>query len=165
MQTLALIKIPNIINSGLGFQILITEPIKTSGVNKTQPCLHIPVFPENPKLCVASTLKNYLIRTREKRPKDCESLFITTQKPFRAANKQSLSRWVRQTIESAGVDTRIVKAHSTRHASTSAALRKGVSVDVIRQTAGWSQQSAVFVRFYNRPLSQAHALADAIILS
>lgn len=163
IQTFSLIKISNIVDTESGFQIPISDPVKTSGVNKIQPCLHIPLFAANPKLCVASTLKEYLIMTKDKRPPGNDFLFITTQKPYRTANKQTLSRWVKETLGLAGIDTNIFKAHSTRHASTSAALRQGVSIDVIRQTAGWTQQSTVFANVYNRPLSNVRAFSDAIL--
>ncbi|RVE44042.1 hypothetical protein evm_011340 [Chilo suppressalis] len=45
-----------------------------------------------------------------------------------------------------------LSAHSTRHAATSTASRIGVSVDVIRKTAGWCQSSSVFAKFYNREI-------------
>ena len=56
----------------------------------------------------------------------------------------------------AGVDQKF-KAHSTRHASTSKALQKGLSVDLIKRAAGWSQNSKVFCTFYNRPIEENFA--------
>ncbi|KYN15933.1 hypothetical protein ALC57_11826, partial [Trachymyrmex cornetzi] len=41
-------------------------------------------------------------------------------------------------------------AHSTRHASTSLAAHKGVSVNLIKRAAGWSGESRVFADFYNK---------------
>lgn len=49
-----------------------------------------------------------------------------------------------------GIDTNIFTAHSTRHASTSNAHKNVVSLDLIRKTAGWSDSSSVFARFYQR---------------
>nr|CAI5833870.1 unnamed protein product [Callosobruchus analis] len=39
-QTLALIKIKNIVKTYSGLQLFISDPIKTSGVGRTQPCLN-----------------------------------------------------------------------------------------------------------------------------
>jgi len=46
-------------------------------------------------------------------------------------------------------------AHSTRHAATSAASRRGLSVDAIHRAAGWGQHSHVFATFYNREVAPA----------
>nr|CAI5846866.1 unnamed protein product [Callosobruchus analis] len=78
-------------------------------------------------------------------------LFITHKTPHGRASKDTLSRWVKQTLTSAAIDTTVFKAPSVRHAATSAALRKGVSVDIICKTAGWAQQST-FTTLYNRLL-------------
>lgn len=43
-------------------------------------------------------------------------------------------------------------AHSTRHAATSIALKKEVDLETIRKTAGWSQNSQVFAKYYNRSI-------------
>lgn len=37
--------------------------------------------------------------------------------------------------------------------STSAAHRQGISLELICRTVGWSDRSATFAKFYNRPLS------------
>ena len=42
-------------------------------------------------------------------------------------------------IKNTDVDTSVFTAHSTRHASTSAAKRRGVDLDLIRKTAGWTK--------------------------
>lgn len=163
LQTLALIKIHDIHELESGFQIFIPERIKTSGVNQHQPCLTIPRFEDNPRICAASTLKLYLEITRNLRSTENPFLFLTTKKPFQKASKQTLSRWVKNTLNLAGIDSVHFKPHSTRHVSTSAAFRKGVSLDTIQQTAGWTQQSATFAKFYNRPLTDAGSFAIAIL--
>ena len=55
-------------------------------------------------------------------------------------------------LQECGIDTHEFTAHSTRHAATSAAFKKVVSVDVIRSTAGWTNESKVFAKFYNTPI-------------
>ena len=57
-------------------------------------------------------------------------------------------------MSDAGVDTAIFKGHSTRAASTSAAIVKGVSVNDIMAMAGWSR-SSTFEKYYHR-----HAIND-----
>lgn len=165
IQTLSWIRLPNIFESDSGFQILIEDRVKTSGVNRDQPCLQIPYFKKNPKLCVATTLKEYLCTTKEIRPQDSNLLFITYKKPYKTVSKQSLSRWVKDTLQQSGIDTTIFKAHSTRHASTSKAFNQRISLEVIRKTAGWTQTSSTFANFYNRPLSQEQLFSNTILSS
>nr|CAI5822774.1 unnamed protein product [Callosobruchus analis] len=153
IQTISLIKMINIIESTSGFQILIPDRIKSSGVNKIQPCLNIPFYPTCAKVCPASALKCYIDRTKDIRKNNSDLLFISPRKPHAPVTKQTLSRWLKDVMLLAGVDTRIFTSHSTRHASTSAALRKGLSVDNSQRTAGWTSDSSVFARFYNRPLT------------
>lgn len=150
IQTLALIRLSNIIEDADGIQILIPDRIKTSAINRVQPCLQIPFYNNNPTVCVGRTLKCYLEATQSTRPQNEDFLFTTHKAPFKRASKQSLSRWVKQTLNMAGINTDIFKPHTTRHASTSAALKQGVPIQSIMNTAGWTQEST-FARFYKRP--------------
>ena len=52
-----------------------------------------------------------------------------------------------------GIDVLIFKSHSYRSASTSAADSKGVPVDVILQTAGWTN-TITFTKFYKRDVGE-----------
>ena len=65
---------------------------------------------------------------------------------------QTLSRWIKRTLKESGVDTGVFSAYSVRHASTSAAKRAGVSIDVIKRIAGWSKDSQVFAKYYGLEL-------------
>lgn len=163
VQTISLIKIGNICNSAEGYQIFIPDKIKTSGPGKPQPCLHVPFFTEEPSLCVGSVLKFYLEITAKIRRSDQQNLFLVTRPPYQCASKQTISKWVKELLGRAGVNTEEFRAHSTRHASTSAARRKGISLDLIRQTAGWSKDSSTFARFYNRPIIDSFAFAKSVL--
>ncbi|KAI8440715.1 hypothetical protein MSG28_009058 [Choristoneura fumiferana] len=74
------------------------------------------------------------------------------KRPHRDATAQSISRWIKQVLAKSGVDVSIFSAHSTRHAATSTAAAAGVSIDVIRKTAGWTATSQTFAKFYNRSI-------------
>lgn len=158
VQTLSLIKCLNIKELNSGIKIYIPEPIKTSGPNRKQPCLDLPNFSEDPSLCVASLVRQYLKLTKDLRSPDQDQLFITFKKPHKPASKQTISRWIKTILKAAGVDTSIFTAHSTRHASTSAALR----LDIIKKSASWSKDSSTFAKFYNRPLQNCENLLTAV---
>lgn len=92
-------------------------------------------------------------------------LFITHKKPHQKATAQTISRWIKNTLSLAGISTNNFKAHSTRHASTSAALRRGVSVEMVKKITCWSNGSLTFFKFYNRPLYNDDHFAESILLN
>lgn len=162
LQTLSLIKIKNINISHFGVQIFITDNIKTSKPGSFQPCLSLPYYEENPNLCVATAINTYIEKTIELRSNDQEYLLISTRPPYQRASSQTVGRWVKELLSEAGIDTKIFTPYSTRHASTSAALRRGVSIDLIRKTAGWSENSKTFAKFYNKPLSDKFSYVSSV---
>uniref|UniRef100_A0A1Y1LFP4 Tyr recombinase domain-containing protein n=1 Tax=Photinus pyralis TaxID=7054 RepID=A0A1Y1LFP4_PHOPY len=163
LQTISLIRPSNIKVSSTGYQVLITDKLKTSSSSSTPSSLHIPLFSEEPALCVASLLKRYLVVTSSFRSQQADFLFLTHQRPHREATKQTISRWVKLTMELAGLDTSKFKPHSTRHASTSTALKRGVPLATILKTAGWSRESNTFRNFYNLPITDDMDFAVSIL--
>lgn len=163
MQTFSLIKVENIEVQKDLIEIKIPDRIKTSGPNKKQPILIIPFFKENKQVCAASTMQCYITRTECIRKNICR-LFITSKSPFRPATSQTLAHWVKKALEKSGLDTNMFSAHSTRHASTSAAKRRGVNIDTLRKTAGWSQNSLTFAKFYDLEIAHDKTeFANAIL--
>ena len=149
VQTLSLIKRKNIV---LGDPTIVKIPdrTKTSGIGRFQPSMTFRKFTDQPALCVVSLLLFYMERTKNNSEVSGDALFLTLGKKVRAASSQTISRWIKETLKKAGIDTTIFTAHSTRHASTSSAARFGVSMDEIRRAAGWSPNSATFAKFYDR---------------
>uniref|UniRef100_A0A0A9XK12 Recombinase cre n=5 Tax=Lygus hesperus TaxID=30085 RepID=A0A0A9XK12_LYGHE len=162
VQTLSLIDIRDIDRYHDGIEIKIPKRIKTSGRNRPQPVLKIPYLTKDPSICVVKTLDDYLERTSNVRS-GYNTLFLTSRKPFMPATTQTVSRWIKSILLDSGLDTKIFSAHSTRHASTSAAARKGVSLDIIRRAAGWTVKSSTFANFYNLPLLKSDDFAMTIL--
>lgn len=152
VQTFANIKVENIKETPEGFMIHVPDKIKTSAPGRCQPLIYLPYYRDNGKLCAASTLKQYLEVANKIRHQSADTLFISIRKPYKKVGTQSLSRWLKTVMSDSGVDTSMFTAHSTRHASTSAALADGVDIETIRKAAGWSPSSETFARFYNRPI-------------
>lgn len=139
--------------------------IKTSKIGTKQP-LFIPYFSDNPVLCPAQTLLTYIEKTAHFREYDY--LFLTFKKPHHPASTQSLSRWIKDILKDSGIDVSIFSAHSTRHATTSRAWAYGVTIDQIREAAGWSDRSNTFGKFYNRKIittDEQVSVANAILNS
>ncbi|CAB0020386.1 unnamed protein product [Nesidiocoris tenuis] len=161
LQTLSLIRLPNIQQETGGVRIFIPDLIKTSRPNAEQPTLWFPFFGKEPSLCVASRILQYLSTSKQFRGSRHDTFLISTTKPFGPASSQTLSRWIRQTMHAAGVSKNFT-AHSTRHASTSKAHKVGISFETIRQAAGWSPTSKTFATFYNRPTTADECFLSAV---
>jgi len=154
VQTFSLMELENIHEKENGVDIFISQLTKTSAPGKNQPCLFLPFLLEKPQLCVATTLLQYRKRTEPLRNANCNQLLISFVRPHKAVGTQTISRWIKVVMSRGGIDTNVFSAHSTRHASTSSAAAKGVSMDEIRKTASWTASSSVFSRFYHRPVSE-----------
>lgn len=165
VQTLSSIEIGNITANDDSVTIRIPKRIKTSGPRQPQPFFILPFFREDQKICVASAILAYLDKTKELRNDTLKYFFITIKKPHRTASTSSISRWIKDILNKSGIDTSIFKAHSTRHAATSTAARLGVSFDVIRRSAGWTERSKTFAKFYQRPLCNNDNFAISVLSS
>lgn len=163
MQTLSLIKLCNIEKSMTNVVIKIPDRIKTSAPNRIQPTLILPFFTQDSKICVAKTMLFYIEKTRSLRNPDSQYLFITFKKPHHNASSQTISRWIKTILGKSGLDTKIFTAYSTRHAATSTAARRGVNLDIIRLSAGWTKESQVFAKFYKRPLAEINNFSEAVL--
>lgn len=153
VQTISLIKLQNIITTGNKTIITITDLIKTSLVNRNQPKIHLPFYPQNPKICPAKTLQDYIAQTTNIRNGE-PYLWLTYKKPYKRASSQTISRWIKTIMKESGIDISKFTSHSTRHTSTSSANRASISVETIKKTAGWSTNSNTFAKFYNLPIQR-----------
>ena len=98
-------------------------------------------------------LKEYLRRTKDLRVG--KELFITFVKPHRHASRDTISRWIKEVLNMAGIDTTKFSAHSSRSASKSAAFDRDVPLDNILQAAVWSSQKTMS-KVYCRPVLATH---------
>ncbi|XP_057335443.1 uncharacterized protein LOC130674191 [Microplitis mediator] len=145
-------KVTTLLALGTGLEIEIKDLIKTSKKGVKQPLLQLPMFKEKPQLCIVTHVLRYIELTKELR-EDCEKLLMTWRKPHKEASSQTISRWIKSVPSASGVSEEFT-GYSTRHTSTSSAYRKGLDINKIKSTAGWSKSSEVFARFYNRPLQE-----------
>lgn len=163
IQTLAAIRTNNIIfNSDNGVEIHVTDKLKTSRPGKST-LLSFAVLTQRPSLCVVRVLKEYIQRTSALREDD--RLFISYKVPYKSVGTDTLSRWLRDVLVFSGIDTDYFKGYSYRHAAVSKAKKLGVSVDSIYQSAGWTQGSSMFAKFYNRPIISRNEFSNTLLLS
>ena len=96
-------------------------------------------FPQNPKLCPVSTLIQYL-DIRLSWPSNT-ALFLTTFRPYKGASSDNIARWIKNTMQEAGINTGLFSPLSCRSAATSKANASGTSITTILQSTSWSRTS------------------------
>ena len=128
------------------FIFLFKARTKTTKQGVTQPHLEVRRLKEH-KCCVYTTLEEYIRRTKELRTSS--DLWISPVKPYKPVGRQTISRWLKELLKLAGIDTAVYNPHSTRMAAVSKAHKMGVGMHTILKTAGWRTESN-FKKFYLR---------------
>ena len=100
-------------------------------------------------LCPVRALTVYLAKTR--RIQSSDSVFVTSTPPYSAIKPMTLNLWILQSMKQAGIDTSLYTAYSTRHASSSGALKKGMPMDEVLRLGCWKTPST-FIKHYNLPI-------------
>jgi site-specific recombinase XerD len=103
-------------DSSCQFQVL--EHLKTSKPGGSPTVIRFQKYDQDANICPLLTLAEYLKRTKSLRG-DEDQLFISYLKPYKAVSHDTISRWVKQALADAGINTNIYTPHSTRAASTS----------------------------------------------
>lgn len=103
------------------YRVTICEKLKQSKPGRHLAPIELLSFPSGKKLCVVEHLEEYLQRTKQLREEHSQ-LLISYVKPFKPVSKDTISRWVKQGLESAGIDINKYSAHSSRAASTSSCV-------------------------------------------
>jgi site-specific recombinase XerD len=149
-QTLHALDLKDCTTTSHSIKFVVSTLVKNSKINRQQPEFIIKPLLNEPKLCVFDTLKEYLLRTRNLRAGESR-IFLSYIKPYSHITKSTFSRWVKCVMSQAGINTDIFKAHSTRAAATSKAIRKDIPLESIMKAASWSTTSTFF-KFYNKSI-------------
>ena len=94
--------------------IPIMSLIKQTKSAKHMAPLCFQIYNKEPKLCVVTHLTEYLKRTKSYR--DTDKLFSTCIKPYRAASKDTISRWCKSIVKESGISIHSYTSHSSRAA-------------------------------------------------
>ena len=108
----------------------------------------IKAFPQDEDLCVYNALTEYLSRTKDLRKSE-DRLFISYIKPHKRVSRDTIRRWLHNTMKDAGINIEKFGPYSTRSASASKAAKLNIPIDHIMRTAGWSR-SSTFEKFYHK---------------
>ena len=156
-QTLHALRTDQVESTSDGLVFVVTSRLKHSRPGapaSTVTCVEW----DAPELNVAEYVLYYMQKTLRFRRKawnngaqDVKQLFLShrTGKPVLRA---SISRWIREVLELAGVDVSSFAPHSTRGASISEACRRGATSAQILAQGNWSNLGT-YQRFYQREVS------------
>ena len=145
------------------YRITVNEKLKQTKPGRHLEPIELLAFPEDKELCVVQHLREYIHRTDPLR-KDHSQLLLSYVKPFKPVARDTVSKWVKQVWQSAGIDITKYSAHSCRAASTSNVKVKGLNIAKIMKSAGWSTAST-FARFYDKPVSNTSANFGSVLLN
>jgi hypothetical protein len=108
-------------------------------------------------------MESYIDRVKEIRKKGDPALLISNVPPFGRVSPDTIARWLKDTMRSAGIDPAFT-AHSTRSAAVSKANTAGVSVESIFKAACWANSSSVFKRFYLKEIAETNNAFQSSVL-
>ncbi len=146
-QTISFLKLSEMVFSDEKCIFYVNTLLKQSKAGKHILPIELLAFKENENLCIINVLKEYLTRTEKIRIGDF--LLISWRKPHKKVTKDTISRWIKETMTRSGINTETFQAHSTRAASTSAVVKKGASMRCILEAGGWSAEST-FTKYYRK---------------
>ena len=93
----------------------LTSLQKHSRPGKHQKPIELEAFDQEPNLCVIRHLKAYVDKTSVHRSDtNSNQLLLSFQKPFKPVSKDTISRWIKNVLKDADIDTTKFGAHSTR---------------------------------------------------
>ena len=154
-QTLHLLSVEHVHISAHGLEFVIPQVLKTT--RRGQPAQVVTcVSWDDERLDVCKYVHHYIDATLKfrlkaifklKLPKPTQ-LFLSHRTGL-PVTRATISRWIREVLAMAGIDTSTFGPGSTRGASASAAASQGASAQQIMNAGSWTNLGT-FSRFYNR---------------
>jgi len=126
----------------------VREKVKQTRVGTHIQPIVFKAYPKDEKLCAIVHLQEYIKRTTPFRDAS-KQLLLSHVKPHGPVSKDTISRWCKTVLSTAGVDTSKFKGHSTRAASSSFLADNNINIKDILLSAGWSNERT-FQQFYHK---------------
>ena len=162
VQTLSSLKLSCVKISSDRCVFYIDSLLKTSKPGKHKSSLEFLSYDDS-DICIVRHVQLYIEKTKNIRD-NIDKLLISYQKPHGAISSSTISKWIKSTLSKAGIDTTIFKAHSTRSASSSSVMDKGVPVNIILNACGWSK-AETFAKFYKKDIVQSSFANEILSLT
>ena len=137
----------------------VTALLKHDRVSRKKEPIIFHAYPHDKKLCPVTLIKQYMLVRDALVPSTEKAFFVTHGKPYHAATKDTLARWVKNTMSLSGVDTAVFRPHNCRSASSSTAKNAGAQLHTILHSGQWATEST-FYKFYQRQIIWNDITAD-----
>ena len=98
------------ISEGQNIIFTISDLVKQSSVRIKAPIIKLKPYADK-ALCVTTAVHEYLSRTKDLR-KQVDNLFSSYARPHLAVTKNTISRWIKSMLETAGIDISIYKSQA-----------------------------------------------------
>ena len=162
-MTLQALDVSAMVLDGTKCTFFINSLLKTSRSGKHLGSIELLSYEPDMRLCPVAHIHEYVKRTAKLRGEQRKQ-FISYQMTHKEVSGKTVSRWFKNTLKLAGINTSKFGAHSTRAATTSAAKAASMPIDIIMQSVGWSQEST-FGKHYNKPVDTAANFGDFLLNS
>ena len=127
-QTIQYLSLEDMVVSETSVTFVVSKLLKQSKGGQKPTVVEFVAYPDNPNICVVTTLKAYIARTSALRG-DAPQLFVSYFKLFKPVSRDTISRWVKTVLQKSGTDVNFCKPHSTRAAATSKAFFKSIPLE------------------------------------
>ena len=94
-QTIHYLTLEDMVASETSVTFILSRPIKQSKPGSKPTVVKFVAYPDNPNICVVTTLKAYLDRTSSLCG-GAQQLFISHSKPLKPVSQDTISRWMGQ---------------------------------------------------------------------
>ena len=91
------------------YTFVIDHLVKSSAPGQPQPVLVLPQFPADSRLCVVTTLEEYLRRTAPLRGNG-DRLFISYISPYKSVSLDTIGRWIKTVMALAGIVVQVQRS-------------------------------------------------------
>lgn len=149
-SSISLLTLENFKKDEDSFTMYYSGLLKQSKKGRLNPVVKFNMYTPDRRICVYGALEEYIHRTNSLRGNE-KRLFISYVKPYKAVTSSTISRWLKNVMSHAGIDTTKFKSHSIRSASVSKAKLTDVPIQEIMQVAGWSSDKT-FAEYYDKPV-------------
>lgn len=146
-----------------GLRCNMRHQLKHNKPGESLSSIKVYAYNEEKTLCPVRCIREYIRRTRGIRNGE-DQLLISSRKPYARVARNTVSSWTKKVFRAAGIDTQVFAPHSTRAASTSAAIAQGINLNTLLQQASW-KSAETFARHYNKPIEDVTSSVTHKIIS
>ena len=144
------------------FSILITK--QKNKTRQTFATIRVYGLSAEAKLCNVRHLNEYISRTSTLRKEGIKQILLRFIKSHNPVSTDTISRWVKQQLFSAGVDISKFKAHSVGLHHPQHLAKLNVNIEDIIKSVGWSNEKT-FQKYYNKPVEQTFNFRKTLLPS